>query len=192
MNVLEERILKDGKVYPGHILKVDGFLNHQIDVKLLNEMSDIFYEHFKDKGITKVLTIEASGIAIATIVAQRFGVPLVFAKKSKTKNIAGDVYTSKVESYTHGTVYDIIVSKGYLTRDDTILLVDDFLALGNALKGLIELTSQAGASLAGIAIAIEKGFQGGGDKLREDGYDLLSAAIVEEMNDDGKITFRNH
>ncbi len=190
MNVLEERILKDGKVYPGNILKVDGFLNHRIDVKLLMEMSEMFYEHFKDKGITKILTIEASGIAIATVVAQRFGVPLLFAKKSKTKNIAGDVYTSKVESYTHGTVYDIIVSKEYLNPDDNVLLVDDFLAMGNALFGLIHLTEQAGASLGGIAIAIEKGFQGGGDKLREDGYDLFSAAIVEEMTDDGKITFR--
>ncbi len=190
MNVLEERILKDGKIYPGHILKVDGFLNHQIDVKLLMEMSELFYEHFKDKGITKILTIEASGIAIATIISQKFGVPLVFAKKNKTKNIAGDVYTSKVESYTHGTVYDIMVSKEYLNPNDTVLLVDDFLAMGNALFGLIDLTVQAGASLAGMAIAIEKGFQGGGDKLREKGYDLFSAAIVEEMTDDGKITFR--
>ncbi|MBR6801266.1 MAG: xanthine phosphoribosyltransferase [Eubacteriaceae bacterium] len=190
MNVVEERILKDGKVYPGHILKVDGFLNHRIDVKLLMEMADLVYEHFKDKEITKILTIEASGIAIATIIAQRFGVPLVFAKKSKTKNIAGDVYTSKVESYTHGTVYDIIVSREYLDSSDKVLLVDDFLAMGNALMGLMKLVEDADASLTGIAIAIEKGFQGGGDKIREMGADLYSVAVIDEMTDDGKIIFR--
>ena len=190
MNVVEERVLKDGKVYPGHILKVDGFLNHRIDVKLLMEMADLVYEHFKDKEITKILTIEASGIAIATIIAQRFGVPLVFAKKSKTKNIAGDVYTSKVESYTHGTVYDIIVSREYLDSSDKVLLVDDFLAMGNALMGLMKLVEDADASLTGIAIAIEKGFQGGGDKIREMGADLYSVAVIDEMTDDGKIIFR--
>lgn len=191
MNVLKERILKDGKVYPGHILKVDGFLNHQIDVKLLMDMADMFYDRFKDKNVTKILTIEASGIAIATIIAQRFGVPLVFAKKSKTKNIAGDVYTSKVESYTHGTVYDIVVSREYIHPDDNILLVDDFLAMGNALFGLINLVEQADASLAGVAIAIEKGFQGGGEKVRSQGIDVYSLAIVDEMTDDGEITFRD-
>ena len=190
MNVVEERVLKDGKVYPGHILKVDGFLNHRIDVKLLMEMADLVYEHFKDKEITKILTIEASGIAIATIIAQRFGVPLVFAKKSKTKNIAGDVYTSKVESYTHGTVYDIIVSREYLDSSDKVLLVDDFLAMGNALMGLMKLVEDADASLTGIAIAIEKGFQGGGDKIREMGADLYSVAVIDEMTDDGKFIFR--
>ncbi|MBE6038694.1 MAG: xanthine phosphoribosyltransferase [Anaerofustis stercorihominis] len=190
MNVLCERILKDGKVYPGHILKVDGFLNHQIDVELLENIADLTYEYFKSEGITKVLTIEASGIAIATVVSQRFGVPLLFAKKSKTKNIAGDVYKTSVQSYTHDTVYDVIVSKEYISSDDRILIVDDFLAMGNALMGLIDLTEQAGATVGGICIAIEKGFQEGGRKIRAAGYNLYSLAVIDEMTDDGKITFR--
>ncbi len=191
MQVLEERIIKDGKVFSGNVLKVDSFLNHQIDVKLLNELGLEMKRLYSDCEITKVLTIEASGIGVGCMVAQHFNCPLLFAKKTKTLNIKGDVYKSKVESFTHQTTYDIIVSKDFLNENDTVLIIDDFLAKGNALLGLIDIVNQSGAKLAGCGIAIEKGYQGGGDKLREQGIRVESMAIVEEMDDKtGKIIFR--
>lgn len=190
MNFLEERILKDGQVRPGEILKVDSFLNHQIDVGLMEQVGKTFYDEFGDKGITKIVTIEASGIAIAMMVGQCFGVPVLFAKKAKSKNLDGDLYTSKVHSYTYGKDYDITLSKKFLTDKDTVLLVDDFLAVGKAMNGLIDICHQAGAKIGGIGICIEKGFQPGGARLRGEGYDVKSIAIVDSMTDDGKITFR--
>lgn len=191
MQLLEERIIKDGNVFPGNVLKVDSFLNHQLDVNLLNEMGLEMKKLFKDSPITKVLTIEASGIGVGCMVARHFNCPLLFAKKSKTLNIKGDVYTSKVESFTHQCTYDIIVSKDFLNENDTVLIIDDFLAKGNALIGLIDIVNQSGAKLAGCGIAIEKGYQGGGDKLRAQGIRVESMAIVEEMDDTtGKIVFR--
>ena len=191
MQLLEERILKDGKVFSGNVLKVDSFLNHQLDVELLDQMGLEMKKLFKDSDITKVLTIEASGIGVGCMVAKHFNCPLLFAKKSKTLNIKGDVYTSKVESFTHQCTYDIIVSKDFLNENDTVLIVDDFLAKGNAFIGLIDIVNQSGAHLAGCGIAIEKGYQGGGDKLRAQGIRVESMAIVEEMNDvTGEIVFR--
>ncbi len=190
MRILEERILKDGKVSAGNVLKVDSFLNHQLDVKLLSEIGKELKNLYKDCDITKVLTIEASGIGVGCMVAQFFDCPLLFAKKSKTLNIKGDVYTSKVESFTHQCVYDIIVSKDFLNENDTVLIVDDFLAKGNALVGLIDIVNQSGAKLAGCGIAIEKGYQGGGDKLRAQGVRVESMAIIDSMNDEtGEIVF---
>lgn len=191
MRILEERILKDGKVFSGNVLKVDSFLNHQIDVKLLAEIGKELKKLYNDCAITKVLTIEASGIGVGCMVAQFFDCPLIFAKKSKTINIKGDVYTSQVESFTHQCTYDIIVSKDFLKNTDTVLIVDDFLAKGNALNGLIDIVRQAGAKLAGCGIAIEKGYQGGGDKLRNQGIRVESMAIIEKMDDKtGEIVFR--
>ncbi len=191
MQLLEDRIIKDGKVFSGNVLKVDSFLNHQIDVELLDAMGFEISRLFEGVGVTKVLTIEASGIAVGCLAARHFGCPLIFAKKSKTLNIKGDVYTSKVESFTHQCTYDIIISKDFLGENDTVLIVDDFLAKGNALNGLIDIVNQAGAKLAGCAIAVEKGYQGGGDKLRAQGIRVESMAIVEEMDDEtGKIVFR--
>lgn len=191
MQLLEEKIIKDGKVFSGNVLKVDSFLNHQIDVGLLDKMGEEIKALYKDVNVTKVLTIEASGIGVGCMVAKHFNCPLLFAKKSKTLNIKGDVYTSKVESFTHQCTYDIIVSKDFLNENDTVLIVDDFLAKGNALIGLIDIVNQAGAKLAGCAIAIEKGYQGGGDKLRAQGIRVESMAIVEEMDDKtGNIVFR--
>lgn len=192
MNLLKEKILKEGEVYEGNILKVDAFLNHRIDVPFMREVGREFYRLFKDEGVNKILTIEASGIAIGALVAQEFDCPLVFAKKTKTKNIAGDVYTSKVESFTHGTTYDIIVSKRFLNKNDKVLIVDDFLAVGNALNGLIDLVRESGAELAGCGVVIEKGFQHGGDKLREQGVKVESLAIVESMDHTtGQVFFRD-
>ena len=191
MRILEEKILEEGKVYPGNVLKVDSFLNHQIDVGLLEVIGEAFYEKYKDKKITKVLTIEASGIAVACAAAKHFGVPVVFAKKSKSLNLGDDVYVSRVSSFTYGREYDATVSREYLTKDDTVLIVDDFIAIGNAMKGLVEICDQAGAKIAGIGICIEKGFQHGGDDLRQMGYDVTSLAIVDEMDEQGNITFRN-
>ncbi|MBR5247034.1 MAG: xanthine phosphoribosyltransferase [Clostridia bacterium] len=191
MQLLEERIIKDGKVFSGNVLKVDSFLNHQIDVALLDKMGGEIKSLFKDDKVTKVLTIEASGIGVGCMVAKHFECPLLFAKKSKTLNIKGDVYTSKVESFTHQCTYDIIVSKDFLNENDTVLIVDDFLAKGNALIGLIDIVKQSGANLAGCAIAIEKGYQGGGDKLRAQGIRVESMAIIDKMDDvTGKIVFR--
>lgn len=191
MRLLEERIQKDGIVREGNVLKVDSFLNHQMDIKLFREIGREFKRLFGDKEITKILTIEASGIGIACIVAEFFDVPVVFAKKSKSKNIAGEVYTSKVESFTHNKTYDVIVAKKFLDETDKILLIDDFLANGNALKGLIEIVESANAELVGAGIVIEKGFQQGGADLRARGVHLESLAIVDAMDDvTGKIIFR--
>ena len=191
MNFLEERIMKDGVVKEGNILKVDSFLNHQMDVKLFKHMGEEFKRRFADEEITKILTIEASGIGIACVAAEVFDVPVVFAKKTQTKNIAGDVYTTKVESFTHGRVYDIIVSKEFLGKGDKVLLIDDFLANGCALQGLIQLVTEGGATVEGIGIVIEKGFQSGGRIIRNLGYPLESLAIVEAMDSEtGEITFR--
>ncbi len=191
MKLLEERILKDGQVRPGEILKVDSFLNHQLDVDLLQEIGKAFYERYKDAGITRILTVEASGIAIACPTANFFHVPVVFAKKAKSKNLDGELYTSTVHSYTYGKDYTVTLSKKFLGPNDKVLLVDDFLAVGKAMNGLLDICAQAGAEVAGIGIAIEKGFQPGGKELREKGYDVCSLAIVESMDDEGNITFRN-
>ena len=191
MNFLEERIMKDGVVKEGNVLKVDSFLNHQMDIKLFEEIGKEFKRRFSDVSINKILTIEASGIGIACIVAQYFDVPVVFAKKSKTKNIAGDVYTTKVESFTHGKVYDIMVAKEFLGAGDKVLLIDDFLANGKALEGLAAVVKDSGAELVGAGIVIEKGFQPGGDRLRADGIRVESLAIVESMDEKtGSIRFR--
>ena len=191
MNCLEQRILKDGVVKPGNVLKVDSFLNHQMDINLMDEMGKEFYNRFKDLNITKVLTIEASGIALAAAVALEMNVPMVFAKKNATANVSGEVYRAQVASFTHKKVYDVIVPKDYLTSGDRVLIVDDFLAQGNALNGLVAIVEEAGASVAGCGIIIEKGFQGGGDALREKGYRVESLAIVESMDaDTGMISFR--
>ncbi len=190
MKFLEDRIKKDGQVRPGNILKVDNFLNHQIDVELLDEIGKAFYEKYKDSGITRIVTVEASGIAIACAVARWFHVPVVFAKKAKSKNIDGDVYTSVVHSFTYGRDYTVTLAKKFLGEDDKVLLVDDFLAVGKAMRGLIDICSQAKAQVAGIGICIEKGFQEGGAYLRENGYEVTSLAIVEKMTDDGQIFFR--
>ena len=182
MNFLEERILKDGVVKEGNVLKVDSFLNHQMDVALLDEIGKEFHRRFADLKITKVLTIEASGIAIAYAVARAFGVPMVFAKKAKSINIDGDMYTTQVESFTHKNINQVIVSKRFLSSDDKILIVDDFLANGCALQGLISIAEAAGAEVAGIGIVIEKGFQYGGRSIRNLGYRLESLASVDSMD----------
>ena len=191
MNFLEERILKDGNVKEGNVLKVDSFLNHQMDIALLDEMGLEFKRRFSEKKITKILTIEASGIAIACMAARHFGVPVVFAKKSKTLNIDGEMLTTQVESFTHKCVNQVVVAKKFISPEDKVLIIDDFLANGCALKGLISLVESAGASVEGIGIAIEKGFQGGGDAIRKMGYHLESLAIVEKMDAASKtIQFR--
>ena len=191
MQLLKDRIRKDGKIKAGNVLKVDSFLNHQMDTDLFVEIGKEFKRRFADCEINKILTIEASGIGIACVVAQQFHVPVVFAKKTQTKNIAGDVYTSKVESYTHGRVYDIIVSKEFLGKGDKVLLIDDFLANGKALEGLAAVVEESGAELVGAGIVIEKGFQHGGAMLRGRGYRVESLAIVEEMDPETQtIRFR--
>ena len=191
MNFLEERILRDGVVKEGNVLKVDSFLNHQMDVELLDRMGREFYERFKGLPVTKVLTIEASGIAIACFVAKYFGVPVLFAKKSKSVNIDGDMYVAEVESFTHKTKNQVIVSKKFLLKDDHVLIIDDFLANGCALQGLISITKDAGATVEGIGIAVEKGFQMGGSVIRNLGYKLESLAIVEKMDvEKGTVYFR--
>lgn len=189
MQLLEERILKDGKVFPGNVLKVDSFLNHQVDVELINEIGKEFYRLFKDCGVNKIFTIEASGIGIACITAQYFHVPVVFAKKTLGKNIAADVYSTPIKSFTHGKIYDVIVSQEFLNKDDKILIIDDFLAQGCALNGLIELIKSAGAEIVGAGIVIEKAFQQGGDLIRSEGVRVESLVRIESMTDDGKITF---
>ena len=191
MQVLKDRIRKDGKVKEGNVLKVDSFLNHQMDTALFREMGKEFKRRFAGEEINKILTIEASGIGIACVVAEEFHVPVVFAKKTQTKNIAGDVYKSTVESYTHGRVYDIIVSKEFLGKGDKVLLIDDFLANGCALQGLIQIVQSSGATVEGIGIAIEKGFQSGGRIIRNLGFQLESLAIVDGMDaSTGQIFFR--
>ena len=191
MQLLKDRILKDGIVKEGNVLKVDSFLNHQMDISLFEEIGKELKKRFEGESINKILTIEASGIGIACIAARYFNVPVVFAKKSKTKNIAGDVYTSRVESFTHGRIYDIMVSKDFLNSDDRVLLIDDFLANGCALEGLAELVRSAGATLVGAGVVIEKGFQRGGDLLRSKGVRVESLAIIDRMDESGSITFRD-
>ena len=191
MNFLEERILRDGVVKPGNVLKVDSFLNHQMDVALMDQMADAFYARFSHRPITKVLTIEASGIAIACAVARRFGVPALFAKKSKSVNLDGEMYVAEVASFTHKVVNQVIVSKKFLSAGDHVLIVDDFLANGAALQGLISIVESAGAIVEGCGIVIEKGFQIGGRVIRNLGYHVESLAIVDAMDaENGTITFR--
>ena len=191
MNFLEERIIKDGIVKEGNVLKVDSFLNHRMDVGLFREMGKEWKRLFADCLINKILTIEASGIGIACIVAEQFDVPVVFAKKSQSINLDGEMYSTKIESFTHKKTYDVIVSKKFLSADDHVLVIDDFLANGCAINGLIELIDEAGATLEGVGIAIEKGFQQGGKVIRDKGIRLESLAIVESMNDEtGEIVFR--
>ena len=189
MKLLEDLIRRDGKIRSGGVLKVDSFLNHQMDVKLFNEIGREFHRLFGDCGVTKILTIEASGIGIACVAAQFFDVPVIFAKKNKTKNIAGDVYTSKVESFTHGKVYDIIVSKEFLLPEDRVLIIDDFLANGSALQGLIKLVEAAGATVVGAGICVEKAFQPGGDLIRSMGVRVESLARIKSMSEETGVEF---
>lgn len=189
IRALEQRILTEGQILPGEVLKVGSFLNQQIDTKLLKDMGEEIARLYSCNNVTKVLTIESSGIALAYSAAVDLGVPMVFAKKHKSSNLAGNILTSKVFSYTHQQTYDIMVSGDYINSDDTILIVDDFLAMGNALNGLIDIIGQGGAKLAGCAIAIEKGFQGGGDALRAKGIRVESLAIIDRMTDDS-LEFR--
>ena len=192
MKLLEERIRKDGTVKAGNVLKVDSLLNHQMDIDLFNEMGKEWARLFADRKITKILTVEASGIGIACVAAQHFHVPVVFAKKSQSVNIDGEVYSTKIESFTHKRVYDVIVSKKFLHPEDHILIIDDFLANGCALEGLIDIVNKAGATVEGVGIAVEKGFQKGGDLIRSKGIRVESLAIVESMDDKtGEITFRS-
>ena len=192
MKLLEDRIRKDGVVKPGIILKVDSFLNHQMDVELFNKMGEEFKRLYADAPITKILTIEASGIGIACIAAQHFHVPVVFAKKSQSVNLDGEMYTAKIESFTHKRTYDVIVAKKFISPDDHILIIDDFLANGCACLGLIDIIRSAGATVEGVGIAVEKGFQKGGELIRKQGIRVESLAIIESMDDKtGEITFRN-
>lgn len=191
MNFLEEKIAKDGVVKEGNILKVDSFLNHQMDIDIFNKMGEEFKKRFADKKINKILTIEASGIGIACVAAMHFGVPVVFAKKSKSINIDGDVYVAEVESFTHKCKNQVLVSKKFLSEEDHVLIIDDFLANGCALQGLISIVNQAGGTVEGIGIAVEKGFQVGGQIIRNLGYQLESLAIVDGMNaETGEVYFR--
>ena len=190
MKLLEDRIIKDGKIYDGDVLKVDSFVNHKIDVKFISELGKEFYRLFGECGINKILTIEASGIGIACLVATHFDVPVVFAKKSKSINMSADVYSSKVESYTHNKVYDVIVSKEFLGPEDKVLIIDDFLAKGSALKALISLAKEAGAEVVGAGIIIEKAYQGGGDYIRREmGVRVESLARVASMSKEGGVVF---
>ncbi|MBQ0146601.1 MAG: xanthine phosphoribosyltransferase [Lachnospiraceae bacterium] len=189
MKILEERIKKDGVVLEGEVLKVGSFLNHQIDPKLLKAMAEEWHESFKNEKVDKILTIEASGIAMASFAAYEFGVPLLFAKKSKTANIGDDVFSTDVKSYTHGTVNHVQVEKRFLNKGENVLIIDDFLARGEALKGLIDLCNQAGAHVVGCGVSIEKAFQPGGRELREKGYKVESLARIKSMNGQNSIEF---
>ena len=189
MELLKERIQRDGTVKGTDVLKVDSFLNHQMDVALFEAMGREFLRRFADCGVNKILTIEASGIGIACVTAQSFHCPVVFAKKNQTKNIAGEVYSTRVESFTHGRVYDVIVSKKFLGPEDNVLIIDDFLANGAALEGLIDLVNQAGARLAGAGVAIEKAFQPGGDRLRAKGIRVEALARVKSMSEETGVEF---
>ena len=191
MKLLEQKIIEKGKVLPNSVLKVGAFLNNQLDIDLLSKMGKEVYKKFKHKKVTKILTVEASGIAFACLTAQWFKCDVIFAKKSKTSNVEGGVFSSSCFSYTHQNENQLIVPKEYLSSSDKVLLIDDFLAHGEALKALNDIVKQSGATCVGAAIAIEKGFQHGGDELRKTGLDVFSLAIVESMTDDGKITFRN-
>ena len=187
MRLLQERIRRDGKVLPGNIVKVDGFLNHRVDTALLREIAHEFKRLFPTEGLTAVLTVEASGIPLATICAEEIGVPLVFAKKAKSDNIEGGLYQSEIFSYTYKKKVTLLVSRQWLGRDDRVLIVDDFLANGEALRGLVEIVGQAGAELVGIGVAVEKGFQPGGRRLRESGYNLKSLAIIDAADENGFV-----
>lgn len=189
MKLLEERIRRDGVIREGGVLKVDSFLNHQIDIDLYQEIGREFFRCFEHCGVSKILTIEASGIGIACVTAQFFHVPVVFAKKSKSRNIAGDVYTAKVESFTHGKTYDVMVSKQFLRAGERVLLIDDFLANGNALAGLISLVEEAGGTVVGAGICIEKAFQPGGDAIRARGIRVESLARIKAMSVEGGVEF---
>ena len=189
MQQLKERILREGRVLPGNIIKVDGFLNHRVDTALMGAMADEFAKYFDVKDITMVLTAEASGIALATICAQRYGVPMVFAKKAKSDNIEGGLYQSDIFSYTYKKKVTLLVSQDWITKDDKVLIIDDFMAKGYAMRGLIDIVNKAGATLVGIGVAVEKGFQDGGDSLRREGYPIKSLAIIDSV-DDGVIRFR--
>ena len=189
MEILKERIRREGKVLPGNIVKVDGFLNHRVDTALLSQMADEFAKYFDINNITMVLTVEASGIALATVCAQKYGVPLVFAKKAKSDNIEGGLYQSDIFSYTYRKKVTLLVSQDWIKPTDRVLIIDDFMANGEALRGLCEIVEQAGAELVGVGIAVEKGFQHGGDRLRERGYNLKSLAIIEST--DNGIVFRD-
>lgn len=191
MNFLEQKILSDGVVREGNVLKVDSFLNHQMDVEVIDQIGKAFYERFKDKGVTRILTIESSGIALAYSTARYFNVPMVFAKKSKSINIDNDVFVAEVESFTHKCKNNVVVSKSFIKPQDKVLVIDDFLANGCALQGLISIIEQASASVVGIGVAIEKGFQVGGENIRNKGYDLYSIAIVQSMDSQNKaVNFR--
>ena len=189
MQQLKDRIIKEGRVLPGNIIKVDGFLNHRVDTALMSDMADEFAKYFDVNNITMVLTAEASGIALATICAQRYGVPMVFAKKAKSDNIEGGLYQSDIFSYTYKKKVTLLVSQDWITKDDRVLIIDDFMAKGYAMRGLIDIVNKAGATLAGIGVAVEKGFQDGGDSLRREGYPIKSLAIIDSV-EDGVIRFR--
>ena len=189
MQELKERILREGRVLPGGIIKVDGFLNHRVDTALMGRIADEFARLFDVGNITMVLTAEASGIALATVCAERYGVPVVFAKKAKSDNIEGGLYQSDIFSYTYRKKVTLLVAQDWISPDDRVLIIDDFMANGEAMRGLIDIVSKAGAALVGIGVAVEKGFQHGGDRLREAGYNLRSLAIIDDT-EDGKITFR--
>ena len=191
MELLQERIRREGRVLPGNIVKVDGFLNHRVDTRLLEDIADEFAKYFDTSKITVVLTAEASGIALATICAQKYGVPMLFAKKAKSDNIESGLYQSEVFSYTYKKRVTLLVSQEWLNADDHVLIIDDFMAMGAAMNGLLEIVEQAGATVEGIGIAIEKGFQPGGQSLRDRGYQLESLAIVDELRSDtGEVVFR--
>ena len=190
MQQLKERILREGRVLPGNIIKVDGFLNHRVDTALMRDLADEFAKYFDVKNITMVLTAEASGIALATICAERYGVPMVFAKKAKSDNIEGGLYQSDIFSYTYKKKVTLLVSQDWITKDDKVLIIDDFMANGEAMRGLCDIVTAAGATLLGIGCAVEKGFQGGGDRLRAAGVNLKSLAIIESA-EPGNIVFRD-
>jgi len=191
MHLLEQRIREEGVVKKGNVLKVDSFLNHRIDIRLLDAIGEEFHRLFSDAGVTKIVTIEASGISVAVMAARYFDVPVVFAKKSKTAQLDSDVYSARIHSFTHNNDYTAIISRKYLSSEDTVLVIDDFLANGEAVRGLREILREAGATLAGVGIVIEKGFQGGGDRLRAEGVHVESLALVDSMNaETGEISFR--
>lgn len=190
MEALERRIREEGKILPGAIVKVDGFLNHQIDAKFLGELADEFARRFDLTGVTKILTAEASGIALAAVCAYKYGVPMVFAKKAKSDNIEGGLYRSEIFSYTYKKKVTLICSSSWINSEDTVFIVDDFMANGEAMRGLLSIVEQSGAKLAGIGVAVEKGFQGGGDRLRADGYDLKSLAIIDSADPETGFVFR--
>ena len=189
MQQLKERILREGRVLPGNIIKVDGFLNHRVDTALMRDLADEFAKYFDVKNITMVLTAEASGIALATICAERYGVPMVFAKKAKSDNIEGGLYQSDIFSFTYKKKVTLLVSQDWITKDDKVLIIDDFMAKGYAMRGLIDIVNKAGAQLAGIGVAVEKGFQDGGDSLRREGYPIKSLSVIDSA-ENGVIRFR--